>query len=268
MNDTVEKLTKAQIAEYSKLLGPAPVLSSEDAKHYDAIWEHLLEILKPRDFLELLLMRQILDATWEVIRYTRHKTLGIERRFRQSLEFQAERKKEQKARREKLAQELAEKTGHPIADFAQMLHLQAVMESTVDDFHEISRRPPTELEHNRALEAGILLQEQLDRLINSAVKRRNEALLLLEHYREGLGHYLRRISDQIIDAAATEIEGSGPALEAPPLAPPDEGSPGGSESPTENVAAAAAAPADDVDPLDSTRHWSDRSDVLKAQNRS
>jgi hypothetical protein len=59
---------------------------------------------------------------------------------------------------------------------------------------------------HKALEAGIDFEEKLDKLINSALKRRNDAIEQLELYRAGLGRHWRRVSDEIIDAEVTEIE--------------------------------------------------------------
>ena len=178
--------------KFSALFGPPPVLSTESLEHYNQIWECLLECLMPRDFFELLLARQILDESWKMKRYTSHQAIGIERRFRQSLKFQIQRKKEQKARREALVKELAEKTGRPISDFERLMHLEDVIEASVVDVDNILQRTPSEISHNEALEAGIGFQGDLDRLINSALARRNNLLEQLDFYREGLGQYLRR----------------------------------------------------------------------------
>jgi hypothetical protein len=215
----IAKLTKEQLTEFSALFGPPPVLSTENVEHYEAIWNHLLECLVPRDFLEMLLIKQVQTETWKILRYGRHQTLAINRRFRQSLEFQIQRRKEQKARREALARELAEKTGRPITDFERLMHLEGIVESSVSEVDDILQRGPTELEHNRALEDGIIFQEQLDRLNNAAMARRNNALEYLELYREGLGQYWRRISDAIIEGTATEVDEPAPQIAAPPLVP-------------------------------------------------
>jgi hypothetical protein len=48
--------------------------------------------------------------------------------------------KEQKARREALAKELAEKTGKPVTDFARLMHLEGTIESSVADVDNNARR--------------------------------------------------------------------------------------------------------------------------------
>jgi hypothetical protein len=215
------KLTKTEVAEFSAVLGSAPVLTSESDRDYNEIWENLIVTFAPRDFMELLLIRQVQNETWRILRYTRHQTLGIDRRFRESLELQTRAQKEQAARRGALAKELAKQTGRSETELAQVLYLRGIVMSSVDDVDAILSREPTEIEHNKALEAGIVFQEQLDRLINSSLKRRNEAIEQLDFYRAGFGQRWREISDQILNAEATEIE-EAKQIMAPTLTPRDE----------------------------------------------
>ena len=137
------------------MLGAAPVLSSEDARHYNEIWDNLIKRFMPKDFLELLLTRQVQNETWKIMRYTRHQTVAIDRRFQESREFQVKRANEQKARRAAVAKELAEMTGQPATELQRLLDLNDVVMSSLSDVDEILLRPPTEIDHNRALEAGI-----------------------------------------------------------------------------------------------------------------
>ena len=215
------RLTKTEVAEFSAVLGSAPVLTSESDRDYNEIWENLIVTFAPRDFMELLLIRQVQNETWKSLRYTRHQTLGIDRRFRESLELQTRAQKEQAAPRGALAKELAQQTGRSETELAQLLYLRGIVMSSVDDVDAILDREPTEIEHNKALEAGIVFQEQLDRLINSSLKRRNEAIEQLDFYRAGFGQRWREISDQILNAEATEIE-EAKQIMAPTLTPRDE----------------------------------------------
>ena len=107
------KLTKTEVEEFSAVLGSAPVLTSESGRHYNEIWENLIVTFAPRDFMELLLIRQVQNETWKILRYTRHQTLGIDRRFRESLELQTKAQKEQAARRGALAKNWRSKPGVP-----------------------------------------------------------------------------------------------------------------------------------------------------------
>src|SRR6516164_2410090 len=75
--------------ELRELLGPPPVLGSEDDRAYDAIMGGVTQSLAPRDFVEQLLVKEVADCFWEVRRYTRQKTLTMERGFREHIRFPA-----------------------------------------------------------------------------------------------------------------------------------------------------------------------------------
>jgi len=65
--------------------------------------------LKPRDTVELILIRHFVYAVWEIERLTRYGTVSIERWSRETLQLQAQQEKLQKARKEDLAWKHAEK---------------------------------------------------------------------------------------------------------------------------------------------------------------
>ncbi len=205
MANVFPKLTKSHLAELSALLGEPPVLSSENAEDYNLMWQKLIECCMPADLMELLLVRQIQNENWTIIRFHRHQTLAVERRFRETNGFLAERRKDLKAKKRALAEEIARKSGQPMTGYSKLIELDDTIMSTLRDLEEIDARQPSELEHNRALEQGIVFQEHIDRLLNSAHKRRNDALHWLDLYRHGSGQHCREISDQIIIAEATEI---------------------------------------------------------------
>src|SRR5262249_30256643 len=72
------------------------VLSSEDLKTYYTIMERFLECLKPRDFVERVLVKDLTDSTWEIMRLSRHKTMVIEREHERHLEIQAKRRQQER----------------------------------------------------------------------------------------------------------------------------------------------------------------------------
>src|SRR5437868_3242757 len=102
-----EKSTATLLTELSDLFGPPPVLSTENAKAYDEILARLMQCFAPQDFMEQSLIKQLADWTWEMMRYTRHKTLSIERKFRQRLEFIAKRAKDTAQNRDAQGNKLA-----------------------------------------------------------------------------------------------------------------------------------------------------------------
>jgi hypothetical protein len=171
----------------------------ENIDHYNDIWKNLSASFRPMDFFEVLLIKQVQDETWKIMRYTRHQAVGVNRRFRENLKFQLQRKRDQKSRSESLTNLLVEKTGRPAAELNQLIQLHGLVLTSLSDPDGMLQRLPTELSHNAALEAGFAFEEQLDRLINSAERRRNGAIEQLELYREGVGQFWRRVSDEAID---------------------------------------------------------------------
>jgi hypothetical protein len=203
-------------AELKELLGPPPVLSSENPKAYDEICARLMECLEPRDFMEQLLIKQLIDDTWDVMRYGRHKSLAIERKARQFREFQAKRAKALAEMRP------AESQPYPANELGRMHELEDKIENTANDVDAILDKPMAELDHARALEKSVVYQLQLDQLLNTAIARRDDALEQLERYRRGSGKRLRKGSDEIIDAEFNDVAQESKDL-APPLVPSSEG---------------------------------------------
>ncbi len=211
--------SNAQLDALCAILGAAPVLSSENAQHYNEIWDNLIKQFRPKEFLELLLIRQVQNETWKIIRYTRHQTVVIDRRFQDSLAFQVRRAAEQKARKAAAAKEREEKATRPATDLQRLYDLNDTVVSLVSGADEMLAREPTEFDHNRALEASLTFQVQLDKLISSAWTRRNSALQQLEFCREDLGQGWRQFSDDVIDAATAETEELARLMAAPLTVP-------------------------------------------------
>jgi hypothetical protein len=193
----VRPSTGMNVAEFRQLLGPPPVLRAECAQSYDEIIGRLMECLAPRDFMEQMLIREFADCTWEMARYTRHKTLALERGFSEYLEFPGQ---------DALAERLAEHNREP----------DNVRDGLIDEDEAIA----VELDTAHALQRSLGYHERLDKLLITATARRNNVLEQIERYRDGLGHPLRQVSDQIIEAESNGVEGQPKQLGAP-LVPSD-----------------------------------------------
>jgi hypothetical protein len=74
---------------------------------------------------------------------------------------------------------------------------------------EILTRKASESDYNRALDKCIELQMQLDSLMASATRRRNDALQQLEAYRVGLGARAKEVTDPILEGEFQEVAGVG-----------------------------------------------------------
>jgi hypothetical protein len=221
-NKSLKCMTEAELAGCKMLFGPPPVLSTEDQKQFEGILDKVIMCLTPQDMVELIYIRQFVQASWIIDRFTRHGTVSIERWYRQSLQYQAQRMKIQKTRKEAQAQNKADQSGQAPRDIAHLVALEENIIESASDIDEILLRKATELEHNRALEKGILLQEQIERLITSATTRRNGALGQLELYRIGLGQLVRESTSEIIDGECHEVSRQPQESVVPPLVPSKE----------------------------------------------
>ena len=217
------KIRGVNLTELEALSGPPPVLRSEASELYDRIRAYFLDCFTPEDIVQWYLIDRLVESAWLVKRYSRHQSVAVERWYRQSLAFQAQRMKLHKARKECRTSNLADKMRQTPADVAHLQDLEDTILESITDVDEILERTPTELEHNRALEKGIIFQEQLDKLTSSATKRFNETLVLLEHYNEGLGRRLRQAAQKLLEpSGGQQSENSLRQIEAPSIGSVDE----------------------------------------------
>jgi hypothetical protein len=54
-------------------LAPAPLLADEDPAAYETLLEKVVDAVKPGDFIEEIWVRDIVDHTWQALRYRRLK---------------------------------------------------------------------------------------------------------------------------------------------------------------------------------------------------
>lgn len=66
-----EKRTLKVNKTFFDLMGPPPLLSDEDPAQYFALYEMLRLRIEPRDILEEIYLRQIMDDAWLITRYRR-----------------------------------------------------------------------------------------------------------------------------------------------------------------------------------------------------
>jgi hypothetical protein len=210
--ESMKPRTKTDLVALAAVFGSPPLLSTESLEHYYELVDQLTEVLHPNDGLELLLVRQVWQESWKILRYERHQTLAINRGVRQIGEFQAAQDAERDAKRSALSKNPAEAAGRPRTELSQMRELCQVIEASVEDIDALADRARAhrlELMNDRALEKGIIYQEQLDRLISAAMKRRKDALEQLETYRVLVGRRLRQLTDKILDAEIVEPDSLG-----------------------------------------------------------
>ena len=196
-------MTTEEIARARRLFGPAPILSSEEPEQFEDFFLQLANDLKPQGFIEVLLIWHFTLASWNLNRYTLHAAVAIERRHEEGVRQDLLRARLQHEQtKENIRAEI--RSSRP-TDIAALAELEETVDSVVDDTDEICTRKTTERGFNIAFEGSMAFQEQLDRLINSATRRRDGTLTLLELYRAGLGKRAKEAADQILEGEFNEI---------------------------------------------------------------
>jgi hypothetical protein len=185
------------LSRLRQLLGAPPVLRTENAQTYDEIMCRLMGCLAPQDFMEQMFIKELTDCTWEMARYTRQKTLAMERGFWQQLKFPGQ---------DALAKRLADQPLEPDNNGDGMIDEELAI--------------AVELDHARALYQSLGYHERVDKLLITATARRNNVLDQIERYRDVVGHRLRHVSDQIIEAESEPVEAR-PEQVAASLVPSD-----------------------------------------------
>ncbi len=207
-----EVTLKQNMTDIEALLGPPPLLAGESHELYNTLFSRVADSFVAGDDIILqILTKRFVDSTWDSSRLARHRALSIDRRVRQSREFQVARKKKQFEKRQATIEKIAERLGQPKNEFTLMIEQEGLIEASVQDVDEILERTPTEIEHNRGVEETILLQGQYDGLINSAARRQDDAIALADRYKAMKQR--QKASKDIIDGDYSEVA----TAEAPKL---------------------------------------------------
>jgi hypothetical protein len=127
----VSKVSTLKLTGMKELLPPVPVLATESLEQFEKIFDQVVAALHVDDMVELILVRDFVLASWEVARYARHRAVAFDRKFKDTLEVQVSHLCDQKARREALAQRLAEYLGHRPPEVSHLVKL----EDTVTEAH-------------------------------------------------------------------------------------------------------------------------------------
>lgn len=207
---TLKPMAQAELAGCMALLGPPPLLSTENEERFNAVFDRVVASLMPQDFIELNFIWQFVCASWNIARLTRHATLGIDRNYQQRLDVLALTLMVRKAY--KMKQQPGQGLRVSVAEYKMLERA-----SSTD---EILALKPSEMDQNLALEKSMEFQECIDRLLVNQTKLRNDALHQLEFYRAGLGQMARQASAQIIEAEYHEVEAQSQPHATPSLIPP------------------------------------------------
>lgn len=163
------------ITELDELLGPPPLLPNESRADYEGLKARLKAKIAPRDVLEEIWLRDILDLQWEVLRMRRLKALLLNNNSPAGLDSLLYRRVTHQTR-----QTLVEAWGRgdkaAIQEIVEILHQRGLSMDDVDSHTLLKTLEPL---------------ERIDRMVTQAEGRRNNALREIERSRESAARRLQ-----------------------------------------------------------------------------
>ena len=173
------------------LFGPAPLIRGEDRVAYDECHKRIFAAAKCQDFLMEIVANDIVNLTWDSIRYRRAKA-----------EFLSQ------ALSDAISAEMASILEDDDAGIAFAEKWAARDADAIKEIEETLALPGLSID---LLTARVLINSletiaQLDRMIASADSRRNAALRELERHRSNLAQTLRSASNDAIDAQFEDVK--------------------------------------------------------------
>jgi hypothetical protein len=187
-----------EISPQHMVFGPPALVAGEDHGAYEDLRSAISDAVGPKDFLEEIWVRDVVDLTWDTLRMRRLKASfltsttsdGLNALLRPLLGFKAA---------EAIAREWAVRDRAAVKIVDQ--HLKAMglnMDAAIA----------------QALAMRIDQFERIDRMVMNAEGRRNAALREVERHRSSLAQALRQASDEVIEAEFEDVPAQEPALEA------------------------------------------------------
>jgi hypothetical protein len=191
----ISRLPDNRVLNRIVAIAPAPVLPGENQSLYDQMARRIEKEAKPKDSIEELLIRDLIDLAWEVLRLRRLK-VGI---LRASMAIGVKMVLDELGHSPLLEFDRNQKLGQRWAagDESVRTEVSAALKSaglTIDDVTA------------KTAEEKIDTLERLDRMLASAEARRNNALREIDRHREALGGAARGAIDEIKDAEFREVE--------------------------------------------------------------
>lgn len=166
-----------------ELFGHAPTLKTESNKVY---WDFLNEVvrcIKPEDMIEWLWVKDVVDLSWEILRFRKLKITLIE------------------IEREDTNATIEWERGHPDAPYYEWPDFTSRPRTAEEiEFRKNRRLHDTETDSAKLLWEHIDQYEHIERLVTSVELRRDRILREIELRRAELARRLRQTTDEIIDA--------------------------------------------------------------------
>lgn len=193
MGNMVRRRSRSEQAlgnlDHRIILGSPPLIDGEDPGAYDAFYASTAAAIKPKDFIEKIWVRDVVDLSREVVRMRRLKAKLLRTRMTRGIE---------KILRNIFDQDPAERLARQCAAGDQ----RAVKKV---EGHLAAMGLDPEAVTGEAMCSDIGDIEIIDRQTMIAETRRNTALREIERRRAGLGVALQRASDNVIEGEFRKI---------------------------------------------------------------
>ena len=172
-------------AEIQALFGDPPLLSTEDPARYWDMLDRFAEFVEPKNIIEWLLVKDIVDLCWEIARLRCYRAQQIENACRHknaAIEYAREHANDR--------------------NLSWMERLdRAQIEARLNVSKLDTETDPASLLMSEYLET----YETVDKLLMAAELRRDRILRELDFRRERIAPLLRKTSDELIDASADAV---------------------------------------------------------------
>ncbi len=181
------------IADLDELLGPPPLLPNESTADYEGLRARLRAKIAPRDVIEEIWLRDILDLQWEVLRMRRLKSRLLSNSSPAGLESLLRRRVNYRD-----LESLVQGWGHGDKEsIKQVDRLLKQLDLSIDDIDAHS------------LLKTLDSMERIDRMIAQAEARRNNALREIERSRETAARRMRAaLSEEDDSLISVEVQGA------------------------------------------------------------
>ena len=182
---TPSKSIRSVPPDIEALFGDPPLVSTEDPNLYWDMLDRFAEFVDPKNIIEWLWLKDIVDLCWEIARLRRYRALLIER------------ERESKNAEIDYAREHADDRNLSLMDRLKRPQIEALRNAP---------RLDTEADSASLLILQYLgTYEIVDKLLISAELHRDRILRELDFRRERVAPLLRQKSDELIDAPADAV---------------------------------------------------------------
>ena len=184
-------------------LAPAPLFPGESEAEYVAFTERVVSSAKPGDAIEEILVRDVIDLTWEVLRLRRIKSGLVKANMHSGVRSVLEAVRYGGDDSHYAIGPLTESWA--AGDPGAKTEVQGVLDQIGLSMEAVTAK---------TVDAKLDSLERLDRILASVEARRNNALREIDRHREALGGATRSALDEAVDVDFRDVE-SGEAVEKP-----------------------------------------------------